>query len=97
MVFLIGGEGLGNCALGGAASGSGIAGGCTDAREVGRGSGFKEGALIFVCSSSRTESFIIAPQVRQIDNVGASVRLQTGQFIRQKDSIFRDSNCERFG
>jgi hypothetical protein len=32
-------------------------------------------------SSSRTESFIIAPQLGQIDNVGARFRLQTGQFI----------------
>jgi hypothetical protein len=38
-------------------------------------------AAIFVWSSSRTVSFIIAPQVRQIESVGARSRLQTGQFI----------------
>ena len=36
---------------------------------------------IFVSSSSRTVSWIIAPQVRQIDKVGARSRLQTGHII----------------
>jgi len=36
---------------------------------------------ILVSSSSRTVSFIIAPQVRQMESVGANSRLQTGQFI----------------
>jgi hypothetical protein len=39
------------------------------------------GRAILVSSSSRTESFTIAPQAKQIDKVGASSRLQTGQFI----------------
>jgi hypothetical protein len=38
-------------------------------------------------SSSRTESFIIAPQLGQIDNVGARFRLQTGQFIVLNDLL----------
>lgn len=36
---------------------------------------------IFVSSSSRTVSWIMAPQVRQIDKVGARSRLQTGHII----------------
>jgi hypothetical protein len=36
---------------------------------------------ILSLSSSRTESFIIAPQLGQIDKVGARFLLQTGQFI----------------
>ena len=47
----------------------------------GRFSGPEGGFTIFDSSSSRTVSCIIAPQVRQIDRVGASSRLQTGQFI----------------
>ncbi|MCD9185209.1 MAG: hypothetical protein LUM44_02160 [Pyrinomonadaceae bacterium] len=39
----------------------------------------------FTSNSSRTESFIIAPQPGQIDNVVAKVLLQTGQFIIVKD------------
>ncbi len=39
--------------------------------------------VIFVCSSSRTVSFIMAPQAGQIDKVGAKLRSHTGQFIRQ--------------
>lgn len=60
------------------------AGGAPDRVLGGRGSSLPDGTPTRVCNSSRTESFIIAPQVRQIDNVGANVRLQTGQFIRQK-------------
>ncbi|MGI8811901.1 MAG: hypothetical protein ACR2IH_05160 [Pyrinomonadaceae bacterium] len=45
---------------------------------------------IFVWSSSRTVSFIIAPHVRQIDNVGARSRLQTGQIIAFFDSLERE-------
>ena len=100
MTFLSGGDGLGNWALGGAVITSTAGGGGVGIAALGGGrrSGFCVGdEPMRVCSSSRTESFIIAPQVKQIDNVGASVRLQTGQFIRQKDSIFRGSICERFG
>jgi len=39
----------------------------------------------FTSNSSRTESFIIAPQLGQMDNVVAKVLLQTGQFIVVKD------------
>jgi hypothetical protein len=38
-------------------------------------------ADIFPINSSRTESFIIAPQLGQIDKVTALFLLQTGQFI----------------
>ena len=38
-------------------------------------------AVIFFCTSSLTVSFIIAPQVGQIERVGAKLRWQTGQFI----------------
>jgi len=37
--------------------------------------------VILVCNSSRTLSFIIAPQLGQIERVGAKSRSQTGQFI----------------
>ena len=37
--------------------------------------------VTFGASSSRTESFIIAPQDGQIESVGARARVQTGQFI----------------
>ena len=36
---------------------------------------------ILVSSSSRTVSWIMAPQVRQMDSVGARSRLQTGHII----------------
>src|SRR5690606_33506877 len=36
---------------------------------------------ILVSSSSRTVSWTIAPQVKQIEREGASSRLHTGQFI----------------
>jgi len=36
---------------------------------------------IFVSSSSRTVSWIMAPQVRQMERVGARSRLQTGHII----------------
>lgn len=45
---------------------------------IGRGGPVFE---IFVSSSSRTVSWIMAPQVRQMDKVGARSRLQTGHII----------------
>ncbi len=45
-------------------------------------SDFLAATEIFPTSSSRTESFIIAPQLGQIDKVTALFRLQTGQFIK---------------
>jgi len=42
---------------------------------------FLSAAEIFPTSSSRTESFNIAPQLGQIDKAMALLRLQTGQFI----------------
>ena len=44
--------------------------------------------VILLCNSSRTVSFIMAPQVGQMDNVGAKLRSHTGQFIRQKLAEF---------
>jgi hypothetical protein len=38
---------------------------------------------IFVSNSSRTVSLIIAPQVRQMERVGARSRLQTGHIIKR--------------
>ena len=46
-----------------------------------------ETGVIFVSSSSRTVSFIIAPQAKQIDKVGARSRLQTGQIIGFKGEV----------
>jgi hypothetical protein len=45
-------------------------------------SDFLAATEIFLTRSSRTESFIIAPQLGQIDKVTALFRLQTGQFIK---------------
>lgn len=84
MTRFIGGDGRGIARFTGAAiagvgvgaeiSVAGTGSGCS-------GAGLAVGALIFVCSSSRTESFTIAPQAKQIESVGARLRLQTGQFI----------------
>jgi hypothetical protein len=45
---------------------------------------FLAAAESFLTSTSRTVSFIIAPQLGQIDKVTALFRLQTGQFIKIK-------------
>jgi hypothetical protein len=57
---------------------SGVAG---EEKFIGPELNLDEGATIFASNSSRTESLTIAPHAKQMDSVGARLRLQTGQFI----------------
>jgi len=66
-----------------------------DAPDGSKFTGLTKGAD-FTSNSSRTESFIIAPQLGQMDNVVAKVLLQTGQFIIVKDYYAEMSFCEFF-